>query len=550
MVRQLRQELLLRWRRALPLSLGASVRAVVLVGYCLVLALGVLVVTGWRGPSGASGDNTDWPLLRGTTVIATAVISLALTLAAVRSSTWKRIGLSAITVVLTLNTVAGWPHAVSRPGLLLFCLGCTVIALVPRPGASVLETLRCVLAVVPFVAVLPGHILGGPGSQAIQSAIDLQLVPTAIIGLSFAAAFALANSAQSVRERATKLSAWRITRGAVVAAALAKLVVLVAAYLHLVGDFLGGPVYWRARLDQPLTWLHAVCVAALVVTVAVRSVANPLPARGFTPRLAVLAALFGFASIGAVAAIVVVRTLATLGYPAASLLTWWNAVISFAPIVQVAGAVAIMISSIGGLVRSRRLTLGIYLWLAASLWLIPPLLGSLGVGLFGGSGVAFAATPAQVEVVLTCAVVVVVWVPRVGGSGRHLRALFGLVLVPTLVLDLPHLWPGQWMDFVLQIGLVGSALVTLFWSPPMVSSNQHRVEGSRALAVAGQLGILLAYVYALRDRPQMAGLDAAAILAWLWLGVPIVAALTARVAPTQAAPDLTDADLSTAGPVG
>lgn len=64
-----------------------------------------------------------------------------------------------------------------------------------------LETLRCGLAAVPFAAVLPGYILGGPGSQAIQSAIDLQLVPTAIIGLSSAAAFALANSAEALRER-------------------------------------------------------------------------------------------------------------------------------------------------------------------------------------------------------------------------------------------------------------------------------------------------------------------------------------------------------------
>ena len=105
-----------------------------------------------------------------------------------------------------------------------------------------------------------------------------------------------------------------------------------------------------------------------------------------------------------------------------------------------------------------------------------------------------------------------------------------LVVVPLVVLHLDSFWPEAWTDHLTQVAVVAAVVIALWLRPPPVYSDRYRNERSRVLLVAGQLGLLTLYIYLFNDVQLSARLGSATTIAWLWLGIPVTAVLTARVA--------------------
>jgi len=202
-----------------------------------------------------------------------------------------------------------------------------------------------------------------------------------------------------------------------------------------------------------------------------------------------------------------------------------NWVIDHVERVQLVVGGAILLAALVELWIRRTLTSGLYLWLAAGTWLVPALLGLAFAS--ENSPTAWAA-PGQVETLLTAAVLVIALSRRAAGVNR--RGLMVLIVVPLVVLHLDSFWPKAWMDHVTQIAVVAAAVVALWLNPSPVYADRRRNERSRSLLVAGQLGLLTLYLYLLTDADLASGLGSSTTIAWLWLGIPVTAVLTARVA--------------------
>ena len=115
------------------------------------------------------------------------------------------------------------------------------------------------------------------------------------------------------------------------------------------------------------------------------------------------------------------------------------------------------------------------------------------------------------------------------------RTLMGLVLVPIVVLHLESLWPSDSVTLI-ELGVVLSVVIALWLNPPPVYSSKTRNERERSLLVAGNLTILVLYIYLFNDAQLAGGLESSTTIAWLWLGVPITAVLVARIRKTSARP--------------
>jgi hypothetical protein len=524
-----------RTLRASTSNLERAVVVVVVLGHVVAVLLCLMIVTGWRGPSVVNtiSGSTYWPWQALITVAALGVITVALSIGAVRSPWVRRVMLSATAVILTLFAMDALPLGPARLWLVGAGIACTAVALVLPPGRPARETLRCTVASAPFLMAFIATARSTDIDQALAAIRSQGLIPSAAILLSLVAIFAVASSVEEQRERTGRLLAWRVTRQAVLCATVLKLVLLGALYLHLTGGFLGGEPFWRPRLDRPLSWLHAAIVAGLILLVALRSWRRPLAPAGFSPRLAVVSFGVGIMQVCALVALVVVTVVNAVSptTDTSSLFTIPNWVIDHVEMVQLVVAAAILLAALAELAVRRSLTSGLYLWLAAGTWLVPALLG---VAFASDDTPAAWAVPGQVEAVLTVAVLAVALSRR--PAGVQPRTLMMLIVVPFVVLHLDSFWPDAWMDHVTQIAVVAAVVIALWLNPPPVYADRRRNERSRALLVAGQLGLLTLYLYLLTDADIADGLGSSTTIAWLWLGVPLTAVLTARVARVAGSP--------------
>ena len=515
--------------RASTTNLERAVMVVVVAGHLVAAVLCLMIVTGWRGPSVLNEitGSSYWPWQSALTVVSLGLTTVALSIGAVRSPGVRRVLLSVAAVVLTVFAMDALPLGPARPWLVGAGVACAVVSLTIPPGSPARETLRCTVAFVPFLMALVATVRSSDVDQALLALRSQGLVPAAAIMLSLVAIFALASSVEEQRERTGRLLSWRVTGRAVIVAAALKLVLLAALYLHVTGGFLGGEPFWRPRLDRPLTWLHAAVVAGLILLVALRSWHRPLRPEGFSPRLAVVSIGVGVMQACALLALLAITVVNAVSPTAdtSGLFAFPNWVIDHVERVQLVVGGAILLAALVELWIRRTLTSGLYLWLAAGTWLVPALLG---IAFASENSPTAWAAPGQVETLLTAAVLVIALSRRAAGVNR--RGLMFLIVVPLVVLHLDSFWPEAWMDHVTQIAVVAAAVVALWLNPSPVYADRRRNERSRSLLVAGQLGLLTLYLYLLTDADLASGLGSSTTIAWLWLGIPVTAVLTARVA--------------------
>lgn len=520
--------------RARALRVGTSnleraVRVVVLLGHAWAALLCLMIATGWRGRAvlnEISGD-TYWPWQSIVTVVALGVVMVTISIGAVRSAPRQRVVLSGAALIIALFTMDALSLGSARLWLVALGLACTAAALTLPAAGRNHEAARCSLASAPAVMALVATVRSSDVDQALAAIRGRSLAPAASILLSLLTIFALATSVEGQRERTGRLLRWRVTRQAVIAAVVLKLLLLAGLYLHVTGGFLGGEVFWRPRVDQPLSWLHAALVAGLMVSVAAWSARRPLAAGGFPPRLAAVSLGVGIMEVAALATLVAITVVGTV-VPSADTSSFFglpNWVIDHVERVQVVIAGVILLAALAELLVRRALSAGLYLWLAAGLWLVPALIG---IAFASDTSPTAWAAPGQVEAVVTVAVLAMVVTGRT--AGLQPRALMVLVVVPFVVLHLDSFWPDAWMDHVTQIAVVAAVVIALWLNPPPAYADQRRNERSRSLLVAGQVGLLTLYLYLFNDAQLSGVLGSSTTIAWLWLGIPITAVLTARVA--------------------
>ncbi|MFK5634066.1 hypothetical protein [Ornithinimicrobium sp. LYQ103] len=526
---RLRSGLDLRLQRILTPHLIAPVRWALLAGQVLALLLCVVVATGWRGPTEVDrivgATYRPWQALL--TMVALGTIAVAVSIASSRSRGWRRAALFVAGLVVTLLAVAalpssGWGRAAAVVGT-----GCTVLALSLPARGRVLEATRCLLASVPFVAaVVAAVVLGSDVDRALSALRADQLAVSSALALSLLAIFAAATALEEHRERTETLLTWRIGTRAVVLAACAKVVLLLALYRHLTGGFLGGEDYWQHRLDQPLSWLHAVLVAGLVTTVALVSRYRPLEGGRFATRMLVLTMLLGVMHVVALMTVVLATAVGVIGPLAdpAPLFGPADWLIDHVVVLQLAGVMVLLAAAIWSLRGRRPLTTGVYLWLVAGVWLGPALAG---IEFTDADDPAAWAAPGQVDTVLTLTALVIVLLPAARRVSR--RALMVLLVVPVVVLHIGMFWPDGWTRPTLQLVVVAAAAASLWLNPPPVYADRRRNERVRALLVARTVSILVLYLYLFTDPALDDQVSTTTTLAWLWLGVPLAAVLTARV---------------------
>ena len=516
-----------RQSRAGISHLSRPIGVVVLVAQVLAALLCLVVLTGWRGPAVTNEltGATYWPWQSLMTMVALGAVAMTLSVGAVRSSLPRRLLLSAGGLVLTLLAVDALPLHSARPWLAAGAVLCTAVALLLPSRPPSFDAIRCGVVLLPFLMGFIATLRSTDVDQALAALRAGQLTPSAAIGLSMLAVFALASAVEEQRERSERLLTWRVTTSAVVVAAVLKLLLLLALYFHLTGGFLGGEASWRPRLDQPLSWAHAAIVAGVIVAIAVLSTRRPVESGGFTPRLAVLALCLGVMQVTALLTLVLVLVVDVVS-PSSStarLFAIPNWAIDHVEMVQLVAVVVLLCSAVVTVAVRRRLTSGTYLWLVGGIWLVPPLIG---IAFASDSTLTAWAAPGQVETVVTVAVLAMVLARRPAAPPR---ALMGLVVVPLVVLHLGSLWPDTWTQGLTQVAVVGAVVIALWLNPPPVYADRRRNERTRGLLLAGNLTILLLYVYLFNDVTLTGGLGSTGTIALLWLGVPITAVLTARV---------------------
>ncbi|MEP7369324.1 MAG: hypothetical protein ABI662_06700 [Dermatophilaceae bacterium] len=507
--------------------MSRPIRVALTMAQVVAALLCVMVLTGWRGPGVVNelAGFTYWPWQSIITTFAFGVIAVSVSVGAVRSPFWRRMMLSSAAVVLTLLAVDALPLHSARGWLVAGAMLCTVAGLIFPLTRAMWEVIRCVVVFVPFAMAMVATLRSTGVDQALAAIRARSLTPEAAIGLSMLAIFAIASAIQEQRERSDRLLTWHITRRAIIVAAIAKVALMLALYLHLTGDFLGGEMFWRPRLNQPLSWLHAAIVAGIIAFVAAMSTRRPVATGGFTARLGVLTLTLGVmqaAALGTSVLTILVNAVAPTA-DTTSLATFPSWVIDHSQVLQLATVVVLFASAIVTVIVRRRLTSGTYLWLVSGTWLIPPLLG---IAFASESTPTAWAAPGQVDAVLTVVVLVMVVtrLPKVVPP----RALMGLLLVPLVVLHLDSFWPGAWTQHLAQVAIVAGAIIALWLNPPPMYADPVRNERVRALLLAGNLTVLALYMYLLNDATLADGPGSSGTLALLWLGVPITAVLTAR----------------------
>jgi hypothetical protein len=122
--------------------------------------------------------------------------------------------------------------------------------------------------------------------------------------------------------------------------------------------------------------------------------------------------------------------------------------------------------------------------------------------------------------------VVVPAVRRVLGPGLVAR----LAIVPLVAVHAGWLLPAAWSEFGRVVVVVG-VLVALLFLMPTASADRERHGHDLLAASRGQLFALVVFVLALPallDDPQLV------VLGVFWLSIPVLTALTVRIADDDA----------------
>lgn len=520
-----------RWRRALPPNLGPPVRAAVVVGYVLAGALCVLILTGWVGAEEATALGVPVrPLTHMVALVSVAGIGALLALAAARHSGWQRFGCGASATVLAAFCCGWLPHGTVRILLSIPLLMAVVVAVCwPLRGHGA-DWVRAAVVALPGMLAAAWQPFMGLGDRLLIALRAAGLTSQAAIGLSALAVYSAIASLSEHRRRASRLMAGPTGLNRVLVAIAVKLVVLVALFAGLTGEFLGGRGLWSPGFAHPLSWLHAAVVAAPIVLVALVAVDHPLIDSGVQPRLALIGLILGVSQVAALLAFLVTTVLGVVGLDALPVLSLVNLVIDASATVQ---WVAVGILGLAALLTLRGRTTptaGWWLGTVAVLWLLPPLLG-----IAFESSTVFWATPARVDAMLFVVVCVLIGWRRIRDDPRRRRVLVALLVVP-LVLHVENLLPDAWSGALIRVTFVLAAVNTLLLAAPPVRADRRVAERQRCLAVAGQLGILAAAYFVLQSADLSAGLATSAQLAWLWFAVPFMALLTMRYQPGTGEP--------------
>ncbi len=517
-------------------------RATAIAGLAAIAALAVPVLTGWRGPEGTTPvlGNTYWPLLLPLTILSAGLVTALLAMTAVASGPARRVALGAVGTLLALWALDSLPQWPVRLAIVL--LGTVMVMTAFSPARWAIPYLvRLVLTVLPFAAAAIAG-LGQGGIQADIAALRaLQLGTVTALVIAAIGAFGLVSALQARHERAAHLIEGRASVALLVVVLTAKLALLVALYLHVTGDWLGGEPYWRPRLSQPLSWLHAAGVATLIVWVVTRSWQRPLVARGFRPLAAVVAAGSGLGYlVGAVVG--VLASAVTALNPAADatgLFVAAGALVDSLGLLQLTLAVGILVSAVVWTLRRRAWTTGWYLWLLSGLWLVPPLVGVA----LPEQPITFWATPGQVDTAITLAAAGYAIVSATRGELRSRATLLvRLLVIPFLVINGAQLFPASWTQGLLALGVVASAVVSLGLDAPRVSADPRTHQRTVTALVAAQLALITTVVYLAPDAALSGQLDTAASSAWLWLALPVAGVLAARARPAPTAERMTIPD--------
>jgi hypothetical protein len=291
------------------------------------------------------------------------------------------------------------------------------------------------------------------------------------------------------------------------------------------------PELWSPFAKAPISWAHAVVVAALVVAVAARSVRHPLR-RARERRITAALAVAGNADLAlGIAVIIVAMALAAVtgGF-----------LIPEVPPIAVAALkfVGVVAITVFALLPPFRGTAARALAIVSGAYLVPLTLN----GLVGAAGVTlppglagYPASPVQVMLALLVVAVVGAAVPAVRrefGTGLVVR----LAIVPIVAVHAGWLLPAVWSESGRFVLVVGVLIAVLFLLPPLAEDrDQH------ALDVLGASGgqVLALAVFALA-LPSFLNDSQLVVLGLFWLSVGVIAALTVRVAddplhdPTQA----------------
>jgi len=506
-------------------------RITTIAGLGAVAVLSVLVVTGWRGREAVTPvlGNPYWPLLLPVTILSAGLVTALLAMAAVASTPLRRLALGAVSALLALWAMDSLPDWPFRLSLVLLGLG-MVIAAFSTPRLPLPHPVRLVLATLPFAGAAIASTAQG-GIQADLAALRaLQVGTVAALVVAAIGTLGVVSALQARHERAAHLIEGRASVTVLGLVLALKLALLAGLYLRLTGDLLGGEPYWRPRLNQPLSWLHAGVVAALILSVVARSWRRPLEGRGFRPLAAVIAA--GSALGYLVGTIVgVLATAATALNPTADpawLFAVAGSLIDSLDLIQLALAAVIVVSAAIWTLRRRPWSTGWYLWLLAGVWLLPPLLGIA----LPDQPVTFWATPGQVDTLITVGVAGYAILAATRGELRSRATLMArLLVIPFLVINGARLIPASWTQGLLGLGVVASAVVALALDAPRVSADPRRHQRTVTALVASQLALITTFVYLVADAALSGQLDTAAEGAWLWLAIPVAGVLAARARP-------------------
>lgn len=363
--------------------------------------------------------------------------------------------------------------------------------------------------------------------------------PTAAVGwtwialFGFAAALAAFGSYYGVARAAESRVRWlrplfRDDLPALAVGGVVTVVVILAAVrLTIARDVFPAPdpQLWSPFEKVPISWLHAVAVAALIVVVAARSVRRPL-LRSRERRVTAALAVAGNAHLAAGVVVILVGM-------AVAALTGGFFIPDVPPVVvaalKVAGVVAITVVA---LLPPFRNTAARSLAVVSGAYLVPltlnGLLSAVGVALAPG-WVGFPASPVQVMLVLLTVAVVGAVAPavrRMLGTGLAVR----LAVVPIVAVHAGWLLPAAWSEQGRVVLVVGVLLAVLFFLPPLAADRErHALD---VLAASGAQ-VLTLVVFALAipaffDDPQIV------VLGLFWLAVAVIAALTVRTVDDEA----------------
>jgi hypothetical protein len=312
----------------------------------------------------------------------------------------------------------------------------------------------------------------------------------------------------------------------VVAAVLVALRLTVARDLFPEPD----PGLWAPFAEAPISWLHAVLVATLVVVVAARSVRQPLRRsreHGITAALAVVGNAYFALALG----VILLGMLVAIVSGGVFLPDPGPVVVAALKFVGVVAIVVVVLFPAfrGTAARALGLITGAYLLPLT----LNGLLGQLGVELPAPLA-GFPASPVQVALLLVGVALVGALValagPRAQPLGRSL--LVRLAVVPLVAVHAGWLLPAAWSDLGRVVLVVGVLLALLFFLPkptvdpaadPTADPARHTLD---VLTASGaQLLVLVVFALAI---PSFVDDASTVVLGLFWLSVAVIAALTIR----------------------